>query len=336
MKTHVNIGILNAIVISSLSILFFAILVTVAYNLSLDNLKKLSNSFYGESPFYFSIERTDVDIHAIANLLPDQSALYNELSRDPDVRGVIVKGDYSPPRLMSGHFFNKDDFEKNSKTAVVGKLVNADLVSGEHAFVSFDDELYEIIGTIGYDMPTRLDKTIFLSLVATDLKLSANYVIDCDNPQYSLDFLGHEEHFGNVVVFDKNPLSIMRVVDSENNHIVTSALFLFCIFTSGLSLTSFWLEKRTPEIRIQIMNGFSRFQAFKAILCDYCRLVAVSFVIGLSIAIAFEASNHYIHINMISFLYSAIGMFSVFFFIISLSSYKKINQYKTLANDDVH
>lgn len=73
---------------------------------------------------FFKTSKTELDFTSLYEALPNDTVLFGRFyGQGEDIRGVIYKGDYVPPNLISGRFFSESDFISNSHVAVIGRDV---------------------------------------------------------------------------------------------------------------------------------------------------------------------------------------------------------------------
>lgn len=241
------------------TLLYFSLLVTINYNLELANIEKISNLFYDKNALFFSASNKELNFHNIYDVLPDNSVLYSQLPANEDIRGVLYKGHYDAPEIKEGRFFNQNDFKDNARLAVIGNDVSTLKENGIEYYL-YNTEKYKVIGVIGYSMPTKLDRTVMLTLNNELLSKDARYIVSGTDTQTNLNFLGNEDLFGQVLLYDNIKPNLLHIVDTGNKHYITSTLFILVIIFNSFLITSFWIEKKRDEFVIKKMNGFNNYQ----------------------------------------------------------------------------
>jgi len=241
------------------TLLHFSLLVSLNYNFELLNMEKISNSFYDKNSIFFSISNIGIDFEGVYDALPNDTVIYCQLPANDDIRGVLYKGQYDAPDMKEGRFFSKSDFSGNSKLAVVGSEISTIKEKGNE-YYEYNGVKYDVMGIIGYSMPTKLDRTVMLTLNNDLLKFDSKYIISGSDLQKNLNFLGREELFGQVVVYDNDKPNILHIVDVGYKQIITSVLFVLVIIFNSYLVTYFWIDKENDELNIKKMNGYNNRQ----------------------------------------------------------------------------
>lgn len=311
------------------AILSFCLLTTLIYNMQVATLEKISNSFYERNSLYFTISNTIVDYQMLYSKLPIDSVLYSQIPSNSDIRGVIFKGNFDHPNIKRGRFLDSEDFASaNSKVAVVGDKVPVSYHDGKSYF-DFYGNHYKVVGIMGYSMPTKLDKTVMLSLNSDLLKLQSQYVIGGENLQTNYNFLGNESLFGLVSVFDKKPANILHIVNIGMNQIITPVFFILIMFFNAFILTFFWMERKNDEIIIKKINGFRNDIIFRNLNKEFCIIITVGLFIGTLLSILFSSSRYSMNIRSFIFCYIFIFVVSeLYFAIISRFKFIKLKSRK--------
>lgn len=297
---------INILLITMLSLFLFSLSNTAIYNYNINLIEKLSNNFYEKNSLIFSTEKQNYSFDEVYYSLPNQGALFGLIKQyDQNIRSICFKGNYTSPLLSWGRFFKEEDFTGNTFLAVVGKDIEITRTEGEKKYIQIGDFDYEIIGIMEYNMPTRLDNSIFLAGNNENFILSDKYIISCKNTQDSFDFLGNEQLFGQVIARPYESVNVLHVIDRNNNQKILSAIFLTVLSINSISIMQFWLENKRREMNIKIINGYQKYQ----VLLDICKEFSIHSVLSVLIVIVF-APLFIAHIQKYSFQLSMF-MFSI-------------------------
>lgn len=308
-----KIRMLDILLLMMLSLFIFSLINTAVYNSNIKLVEKLSNNFYEEGTLIFSTEKQDYSFDEVYAVLPDNTALYAILqSLGQDIRVISYKGVYEPPLLRSGRFFSEEDFSGDKFLAVVGKDVNTYREQNGRKYILVGDCEYEVIGVMGYHMPTRLDNSIFLSANEDNFLLSDKYIVSSKDTQESYNFLGNEQLFGQVFARNYDGANILHIVDRKNNQLLLSILFLFILFINNVSIIHFWTEHKRRQIIIKIKNGYFNYQIILDICREFSFILLYSTMISSIASILFLAGIQKYEIQVTAFL------FSIIFSVISL------------------
>lgn len=266
----------------------FACLFTLFYNENVNLVKKLSNNFYDDNALFFKTSKSEVDYTTLYDNLPNDSVLFGELfGQGQDIRGIIYKGNYIPPNLESGRFFSESDFKFNSRVAVIGKDVQLSRDMNGKKYVEYNNTDYEVIGIIGYKIPTRIDRTILLNLNNDNITSSVEYIVSSSTTQIGLDFLGNEEIFGEVSLYEKDNVNILHLIDRSKNQLITSIIFIIVLFVNSLSVILFWIEKKNTEMIIKWRNGYTKKKILMDIWKSFFPILLMSIVLAFGTSWAF-------------------------------------------------
>jgi len=276
----------------SMMFLFLSINITYSYQSALSKLSKVSQSFYSENALFFVSSDMDIKFNELLEIMPINSVFYLNFISDDDVRGILFKGNYIAPDLQKGRFFKEEDFNNFSKLAVVGNKVIT-YIRENKVFVEWDGAEYEVIGTIGYGYSTRLDYTIMLTLNDELIKRDVyRYIIDGQNLQDNFNFLGNQNHFGQVVVYDKSDLNLLNIIDKDNMQLITSVLFVLSILFNSLLMISFIIDNKANDIKLKKIIGFTNGELLVDLHKDIDKLLIIGFISGLLISAIYIINKH--------------------------------------------
>lgn len=240
-----------------LIILYISIAITQIYEFNCKEVEKASNILYDENSLTFTITKEDFIVNDLKKKMPDNSAIFSQMSGDINVRGICFKGYIDQPKLKEGRFFTEEDFDGKKNLAVIGSDVTAYKESGKE-FIIYKNKKYYVIGIIGYRMPTKLDSTVFLSLNDQLLEQDiVEYVITGGKLQDNLDFLGNEDMLGHVTIFERHQPNLLHIISTGKAQKITVTLFAICIIFNTYMVLYFCIEKEGSKYAIKIMNGYT-------------------------------------------------------------------------------
>jgi hypothetical protein len=111
---------------------------------------------------------------------------------------------------------------------------------------------------LGYPIPSKLDSMIFLSFNNNLLKQPIKeYVISGKVLQENLNFLGNEDMFGQVMVFENHQPNLLHIVSTGRAQDITILLFLICLTFNLYIALNFFIDQEKSAYRIKIMNGYT-------------------------------------------------------------------------------
>lgn len=249
--------------------------ITAIYNYNCQEAERASRILCDENSITFIPSKTDFTASALKENLPNDSVVFSVMSENRNVRGIYYKGSFSKLEMKSGRFFEKNDFTGQKRLAVVGSDVPVKS-TGKKQYIEYKDEEYEVIGKIGYLMPTKLDRTVFLtlndSLVGENVK---EYIISGKKKQEKFDYLGDVGLFGEILVFDNHELDLFHVVSTSKAKDITVVILFICMIFHIYVVLHFLIEKEKPIYYIKSINGYTIWQIKKSELAKFLLLNVV-------------------------------------------------------------
>lgn len=245
--------------------------------------------------------------------------MYKDLSK-PLYKGIYFSGNKTPKVPMkSGRFFTKEDFENDTKLAIVGSEVftNCTVEDNKHYF---DDESgrYLVIGVMGSDdKKTYLDSSVYVNLNSVFQKgefdySSGFYYIDCGKESIAT-FEKFKKYLTskrlNIVVesFEDDRLKspFLDLLSGAFSGFVFIALILVCLALNTVSLTTDWIENKEKELAIRKTFGGTDKQISRRILLEYEFIVTSSFILGFILYVIFIKSKIFDIPNMKVYFFSS-------------------------------
>lgn len=255
-----QIKIRNIFPILTLLLLYISLTITMLYNFNCEEVEKASNTLYSENALTFTASKKNIDIVQIKDRIPENAVFFSQMLSDRNVRGVCFNSYYNQPKLKEGRFFIADDFNGKNKLAVIGENVSTE-EEGDRKYITYESEKYLVVGIVRYPLASKLDDMIFLSLNKDLLDQSVKeYVISGNSLQENLNFLGHEDVFGEVAVFENKIPNLLPVVSSGNSKNITILLVLICLIFNIYIVFYFLVERQKLVYCIKMVNGYTRQQ----------------------------------------------------------------------------
>lgn len=248
---------ISIFVLLILMMLYISLAITMMYDFNCKEVEKASSTLYDENSLTFTISKRGFNVEKIMEKMPDNSTFFSQMLENKNIRGICFKGYYDQPKLKKGRFFTTNDFDGENKLAVIGCDISTEGESGKE-FIVYNNEKYFVIGTIGYPISSKLDSMIFLSLNDDLLKQPIKeYVISGKVLQENLNFLGNENMFGQVTVFENQQPNLLHIVSSGRAQDITILLFLICITFNIYIALNFFVDQEKSAYSIKIMNGYT-------------------------------------------------------------------------------
>lgn len=316
-----KINFLAVISVIVLSITVLAFTVTSMYKSKINEFSDVSNSFYNDGSVYFYQNSPEIDYYELNNKLIDGMLLYNQLSEQDDIRGVIFKGKIKIPKLEQGRFFDEKDFASDStQLAVVGKNIPLVELNGQKYYNYYGAD-YKVIGVIGYDMETKLDEAVFLSMNQSLLRTNVQYIVHSKNLDNSYNFAYDKELFGEAITYERKNTGILNVIDAGKNTDITMYLVVFVLFLNTFILIYFYIDKFYDEVLIMKINGLKNKQIFGYLVKKMSVISVFAVFIGIFLSMIFSIYEKYFSLKIT--IISAIEMI-VFFEIIIIVVVRKL------------
>lgn len=245
----------------------------------------------------------------------DKKDLLNVIKKNPEIYieknnlssgAYIGKAIYSSkvtkqkPNIISGRFFEQDDFKNNQPVAVVGKeLFNSiNDINGKKYF-QYENINFEIIGVIGYENRSSLNDYSFYINLNGYINNSKNNIamLDCT--------INNTDCLNELIKELKNKSSEVkyRLNDNENTNILDNllingnrilglfSLIIIMIFINVFNITLQWIEGKTRAIGIKKALGAINFTVAKEIILEQQVIALVAFVTAMIAYIIIIKSN---------------------------------------------
>ena len=262
-----------------LSVTVAAFLTTQLYNNHIKLLSKINNSFYNDNAVYFYQTGENLRTSELYQRLSDGMLLYNQISSEQDVRGVLFKGNIEYPQLIRGDFFDEEVFCRSQKLAVIGCEVETIEIDGDQ-YYEFNGDKYRVVGIMGYDMKTRLDRTVFLSMNDDILFSNVQYIASSKDQERVMSLLGDRSLFGDVMVMPRENPGLLYVTSTGKNVDITTNMFILSLLFHSFVLMYFVVDGLRDEMVIMKMNGLSKRCIFKHFWSKFSCLAAMAVLLG--------------------------------------------------------
>ena len=322
-----KIRIINVISVIFLCIVSIAFITTQLYNDNIRLISKINNSFFNDESVYFRVAKDHLSFYDMKGTLSDGTLLYNFLSDEQDIRGVMFQGKIEYPRLISGSFFSESDFDGKSKKAVIGKGIETIEINGDR-YYDYNGEKYKVIGIIGYNWKTRLDKTVFLSMNENIVFSNIQYVVSAKTTDDNFKLLSNEDVYGKSTVVPRTNPGILSITNTGKSIDITTTLFMLIMFFNAFILIYFLTDNLHDEIVIMKINGISNTNIFKHFLANYSFLCLISILIGTVTVSLIACIKHFF--SFLPIIKSDIFLLIFFEFVVCYSIINAIQQINSI------
>lgn len=294
----------------------FVTIFSINYYSETKTIEKLSNSFYDKDAIFFLSANHQIDYKKLYKNLPANTMLFGQLEPNVDVRGIVIKGEISEtPRMKSGRFFNEKDFISTTNSlAVVGSGVPT-YKKGNKLFIDYNNIQYEVIGVMGYSIPTKLDKTVMISFNQSLINKSFSYSLNGNSYKNKIDFLNNESLFGKITIFERNYPNILKIIDSDGKQVISTIMYYIVLLFNAFLLLFFWVDSKTDEFTVKKINGYDNQSLAYSTIYESWVITSIGYAIGTIAAILFSINKYKMafHLYFASYiLTSAISLLFVY------------------------
>lgn len=280
------------IILSIISILLFVIIITGNINKAYDSILEFDNQFTNNAisiSFDDKLEHKEV-LNKILTIKQNKNIIIrftcnvfdyeSNYIGDCNCEGIYFDGDFNNSyNLISGRFFNKNDFEGNNNLVVIGKdMLKYTKTEGEKRYLLNGETKFEVIGVVGKEGISTMydDKIIFnLNYIFNNEYLVTKDLWSLDSTiltkQQLMDIVRNVDGNINIrdAVIEKRPNPLGEAIDQSKELILGAFGVIFCaIFTLFISLYN-WIDLIKLEIGIRKCNGATKGNIITIILRRY-------------------------------------------------------------------
>ena len=277
------------------AMIFWIILNIKNYQYEISFIEKISNSMMTDSSVYFQTLHENIELDKIYEFLPEQGILYNYLSWDKNLKGILLKNNVPNVPILNGRFFNKNDIKE--KVAVVGKNIISEL--NDKTIIKVNGAEYKVIGIMGVDYDTKLDDEVWVILNKENINAEGTFILDGLNTKVILSYLGLSNIWSEVLILDRENIGILEAIDRENDYWIFPMMIIWVGWSYSLILLYQWLNIHKNEIYLRKELGYS----LGGILRIFIQKSFIPYVVGMllvfSISIMKKSNQIYIGIRSI-------------------------------------
>lgn len=337
------------IILSIISILIFVIIITGNINKAYDSILEFDNQFTNNSIGVSFDDRLDNQeiLNRISAIQQNKNIIVRFICKvfdyesnyiaDSNCEGIYFSGEFnSAYNLISGRFFNKNDFEENNNLVVIGKdMLKYTKIEGEKRYLLNGKTKFEVIGIVGKKGVSTMydDKIIFnLGYIFNNKHFVTkdSWAVDSTtlSKQQLIDIVKKADKNINIEesLIGKRPNPLRNAIKNSKGLIIGVLGIIFCaMFTLFISLHN-WFDLIKLEIGIRQCSGATRGNIMTIILRRYLIYSSISFITSLLIyyllhSINFGGLFDY-KINYLNLLFSVGAIVFIGFFTIIISLYK--------------
>ncbi|WP_181150887.1 ABC transporter permease [Paenibacillus sp. PCH8] len=244
------------------------------YEVKKSEMDILGRSLYDENSIFFIPDESMLWDWRDINI-GQQFTLFKELQTGSrNIRAIYFDNQTYVPQMVEGRFFRKEDFYDKEKLAVVGKEIQRSELkykNGKLYYIYNNDE-FEVIGTMGASHLTEIDKTILLSmnglssdenretgifvLSASDLSsVTKTKLLDADGVKVPIH------------LFERGEYGAQSYANSDIYNVILKIIVFVLVSFSSVIFTVSWIKKQRSEIRVLWILGYQpRYPLFRYVI----------------------------------------------------------------------
>ena len=253
---------------------------------------RISREFYSDNAVTFFVEGSDRnDIEYIMKNMNKGDILYGEINGN--CRGVYVNDHKTTFPVIDGRSFQNTDYFTDKKLALIGRNLrdNCKMINGKYYYI-LQDELYEVIGTLGIESASLLDNYIWINLDAMLNTFSPDGFYVLDGSKKCGDIL-HDANLNNIVSeVEAEEVGIKAMYKERNIGLIIFVLLLVCFFICVSICISYWLESQKYLLSVKRLCGISNFNILFDLLKDFITTCSLSYFCGSIIAVFLWKSSY--------------------------------------------
>ncbi|MBB5174486.1 FtsX-like permease family protein [Salsuginibacillus halophilus] len=228
------------------------------YQINQQEVSILSRGLYESNPSTFTVTDDEEPIDWRKLNKDDAYSIFVEI--EESYRGFYYQEDtYSPP-MVSGRYFEEEDFYNDKQRAVIGQSVSEDELE------QIKRDGYEVIGIMGGSYSSPIDEMILFNIDAVEEGNpipSAVYVLNINNGQLSPDHLNFNNTHISVDSINRGDIGAERFLGTENYQVITGLFFILLLFCLSFFFIQYWVAQRKIEIRILWQLGINPNKPYK-------------------------------------------------------------------------
>lgn len=212
-------------------------------------------------------------------------------------------------------FFEKEDFDINERTAVIGKgLIDYITYDNGEKYYYIKNNYYKVLGILGDEKrETAYDDEVFVnldSIIGDDkFNLKGKYILDAGNKSRDVVDQIKEKYKGSSVEIEdinntSNRSIMKRLKDDYSSIVIHIIKVLFILILSILLVTNFWIRDKSKEIGIRRVLGATKLNVSIRILSELILINISSFLLGYFLYLVSSFfKDGYFHFYFISMLF---------------------------------
>ncbi|MEH7463650.1 ABC transporter permease [Bacillus thuringiensis] len=295
-------------IILSAYVIIFTLMLSMAttYFIKTNEIDKITNDFYSQNNIPFHIKKGNGQLNIkkfFDHMYEKDFILFKEnVGQIPYIKGVYKSGNIETPPLVSGRFFQKEDFFQNKNVAVVGRDCDDIIKKNGKSYFKLHDTYFEIIGIMGTDFQTKIDKMVYLNLdsvLSLENEYYGAYVLD-GKKDITSTFNSLKHYIDPSVSIEKankETTGTSRFFENSGQHLGLLILFILAVLSMSVLIFNYWLYKKRILISIQHVIGYSVINIYMNLFKKHLLILISSYFFSTVIFIAFNQYNFKMHLD---------------------------------------
>lgn len=245
-------------------------------------LDKISNYWHSKDNITWSMETESQSTYKeIKKQMTGEEILSKEL--DEYIRAIYFKSNKIKIPMVEGRFFRPEDFKQNNHYVVLGKNFLDILIKEQNnQYLEYGGIRFEVIGIIGMEKSSLLDKMIFFNLEDVEPLLRGNggvWILDnIKSKNKLLEIFKNQD--GQINLIERKSWGSDRLYDLNMYKLILYGV-LFCVYLSFIGMLLFYTLRFQNYIYISLLLGFSLRRIYSRVCLNVVNDVSLYFLIGL-------------------------------------------------------
>ena len=273
--------------------------VMINHALTSQTVADMERGFFGKNTYSLAIKNDGFSIKDLLKYTDNNYnfAVYHDY--DENIREIFYTNKFAYFPMLSGRFFNGEDFASRENYAVIGKKHEKDIFKKNNKqYISVNGEDYQVLGVFGTDTDTVFDNKILTSNKVKGDNKSVIFYIDC--------FFNDSDNFINSVLENLQASGIKAEPISTEQSVLSGiipdflysrwfGMLIICQLICVILLTFEWINTKKKEIAVKRLLGHSSAAIMISTCSGYILNAASAFIIGLILScFAYPQHTQYI------------------------------------------
>ena len=294
-----------------------------------NTIELLSNDLYKTNVTY-CMQTSDI---ALEDILSVSNNTFVSKTLSECSRGLYFssKYHYNLP-VVEGRFFKPEDFKKDKNYVVVGQQLKPYLQSKNNKFYfNFGGKEYEVIGILGFDVPSNLDVMVMFNLINIYEQAPKNTdIVFASGTDRITDNIKCLHLTDNLLIHDIPYTGISRIWSAPYIYSLVTFTTYICCMVAILFLIYLKCNYYNNYIKVFNILGFQKSYLYKSILLKELFLYCAAYSLGAAMILfthieKYDTNEDFVLSVLFFVLFNSILFFSFNFLILN----KKVKKYTT-------